>query len=145
MIKLTLLGNLGHDAIINNVNDSKVISFSVAINQNYTDSKTKEVVERTLWVQCSYWRNRDQSCKIAEYLQQGTKVYLEGVPFVSEYTDRNGEKRASLSMRVDFVEIASFKEKVDVETFPDVNVEQQAQNAIKNDLTKPPADDDLPF
>lgn len=107
MIKLQIIGNLGKDAEIRNVGDRKVISFSVAHSEKYTDGQGMKQV-RTTWVRCSYWTD---SVAVAPYLKKGTLVYAEGVPSVDAYTPNNGNQPVgSLELRVSRVELLVVKD-----------------------------------
>lgn len=96
MIKLLVIGNLGKDAIVNNVNGKNVINFSVAHTEKYKDAQGNQK-DRTVWVECAYWTDRTA---IAPYLKKGTQVYVEGNPDVRSYTTQDGKPGASLSLRI---------------------------------------------
>lgn len=134
MIKLQVIGNLGYNAVIQSIQNAKVINFSVANNETYTDDKG-EKRERTTWVQCSYWRREGQSVSVAEYLTSGTKVYVEGTPFLNEFKDRNGETKTSLSIRVDKLELLSQARNEPIPEIPQSNFEKEMVTT----------EDDLPF
>jgi Single-strand binding protein family len=57
MIKLQVIGNLGKDCIVKEVNGKNVINFSVAHTERYKDSQGNQK-ERTTWVECAYWTDR---------------------------------------------------------------------------------------
>ena len=82
MIKLTAIGNLGKDAMLNNVNGKNVINFTVAHTERYRDAQGNQK-DKTTWVDCAYWTERTG---IAPYLKKGTQVYVEGQPDVRTYT-----------------------------------------------------------
>ena len=96
MIKLMVIGNLGKDCIVNQVNGKNVINFSVAHTEKFKDSSGAQR-EKTTWVECAYWTDRTG---IAPYLKKGTQVYAEGTPEVRTYQTQDGKSGASLSMRV---------------------------------------------
>lgn len=96
MIKLQVIGNLGKDAIVNNVNGKNVINFNVAHTERYRDAQGNQK-DRTTWVECAYWTERTG---IAPYLKKGTQVYLEGTPDVRTYTTQDGRNGASLTVRI---------------------------------------------
>jgi single-strand DNA-binding protein len=50
MIKLQVIGNLGKDAVVNDVNGRKVINFSVAVTERYKDAQGAQK-DRTVWVE----------------------------------------------------------------------------------------------
>src|SRR5687767_10964925 len=96
MIKLQIVGNLGKDCIVNEVNGKKVINFSVAHTERYKDAQGNQQ-ERTTWVECAYWTER---VAVADYLKKGKMVYAEGAPSADPYMNKEGQAAATLRMRV---------------------------------------------
>jgi len=96
MIKLQVIGNLGKDAVVNNVNGKTVINFTVAHTEKYRDAQGQQV-DKTTWVDCSYWTDKTA---IAPYLKKGSQVFVEGVPDVRTYTTQDGRNGASLILRI---------------------------------------------
>jgi single-strand DNA-binding protein len=101
MIKLQIVGNLGKDCIVNEVNGKKVINFSVAHTEKYKDS-TGTPREKTTWVECAYWTDRTA---VAQYLTKGKMVYAEGAPDADAYTKKDGQPGATLRMRVQSIQL----------------------------------------
>jgi len=105
MIKLQVIGNLGKDAVVNNVNGKSVINFNVAHTERYKDAQGNQK-DRTTWVDCSYWTDRTA---VAPYLKKGTQVYVEGTPDVRSYTTADGRNGASLTLRIVSVQLLGAK------------------------------------
>ena len=103
MIKLTAIGHLGKDAVLNNVNAKNVINFSVCHTEKYKDAQGNQK-EKNTWVDCSYWTERTG---IAPYLKKGIQVYIEGQPEIRSYTSKDGTTGATLSLRVSSVQLLS--------------------------------------
>ncbi len=101
MIKLQVIGNLGKDAIVNNVNGKNVINFTVAHTERYKDAQGNQK-DRTTWVDCAYWTDRTA---VAPYLKKGTQVFVEGQPDVRTYTTQDGRNGASLTLRIASVQL----------------------------------------
>lgn len=101
MIKLQVIGNLGKDCVVNNVNGRSVINFSVAHTERYKDAQGNQK-DRTTWVECAYWTDRTA---ISPYLKKGQQVYVEGTPDVRTYTTQDGKQGASLQIRVSNVQL----------------------------------------
>lgn len=101
MIKLQIVGNLGRDGIVKDVNGKSVINFSVAHTERYRDS-TGNQKERTTWVDCSYWTDRTG---VAPYLKKGTLVYAEGIPTAEAFTTKDGAAGVALRLRVSNVQL----------------------------------------
>lgn len=105
MIKMQVIGHLGKDCTVNQVNGKNVINFTVAHTEKYKDSQGNQQ-EKTTWVDCAYWTDRTA---IAPYLQKGQQVFVEGNPEVRSFTRNDGTAGASLSMRVREVQLLGGK------------------------------------
>src|ERR687890_1320538 len=105
MIKMQVIGNLGKDCVVNQVNGKSVINFTVAHTEKYKDSQGNSQ-EKTTWVDCAYWTDRTA---IAPYLTKGTQVFAEGTPEVRSFQRNDGTAGASLSMRVREVQLLGGK------------------------------------
>lgn len=101
MIKLQVIGNLGKDCVVNNVNGKNVINFSVAHTEKFKDAQGAQK-DKTVWVECAYWTDRTG---IAPYLRKGTQVYAEGQPDIRNYTTKDGSTGTSLTLRVFSVQL----------------------------------------
>jgi single-strand DNA-binding protein len=96
MIKLQIIGNLGKDCIVKEINGKNVINFSVAHTEKFKDAQGNQK-ERTTWVECAYWTDRTA---VAQYLKRGKMVYVEGSPEADAYTNKENQPAATLRMRV---------------------------------------------
>lgn len=96
MIRLQVIGHLGKDGVVNNVNGKNVINFTVAHSEKYRDAQGVQK-DKTLWVDCAYWTEKTA---IAPYLKKGTQVYAEGVPDIKTYTTTDGRQGSTLSLRI---------------------------------------------
>jgi len=105
MIKLTAIGNLGKDAVMNTVSGKNVINFTVAHTEKFKDAQGNQK-DKTVWVDCAYWTEKTG---IAPYLKKGTQVYVEGQPDVRTYTTKEGVNGATLSLRVLSVQLLGSK------------------------------------
>lgn len=106
MIKLTAIGHIGRDAVLNQINGKSVINFTVAHSEKFKDAQGNQK-EKTTWVDCSYWTEKNG---IAPYLKKGTQVYVEGQPDVRSYTTKDGVHGATLSLRVSGVQLLGNKQ-----------------------------------
>lgn len=146
MIKLQIIGNVGKDATVNNVNGKNVINFSVAHTEKFKNAQGAETT-KTTWVECAYWTDRTG---IAPYLKKGTLVYTEGQPDVRMYTTAAGQPGASLSLRVSSIQLLGSKptgDNVNQTTYRDYSNNAPANAApstsAANEIQEPL--DDLPF
>ena len=101
MIKLQIVGNLGKDCIVKEVNGKNVINFSVAHTERYKDSQGNQK-ERTTWVECAYWTDKTA---VAQYLTRGKTVYAEGSPEADAYMNKDNQAAATLRMRVQNIQL----------------------------------------
>lgn len=150
MIKLQIIGNLGKDCIVNEVNGKTVINFSVAHTERYktADGNTNE---RTTWVECAYWTDRTA---VAQYLTKGKTVYAEGSPSADAYTNKEGKAAGTLRMRVQTVQLlgGNSSDSGSGSNYAAQGHQQsgggyQRESAMSNATTERAADipDDLPF
>ena len=97
--KVILLGNLGADPEIRNLNSGqKVASLSIATSQQWTDKNTNERREQTQWHRVSVYD--PNSASYAEsYLRKGSKVYIEGKLETRSWENDAGEKRYSTEIK----------------------------------------------
>lgn len=101
MIKLQVIGNLGKDCIVKEINGKNVINFSVAHSERYKDAQGNQK-ERTTWVECAYWTDKTA---VAQYLTKGKTVYAEGTPEADAYTNKDGNVSGTLRMRVQNIQL----------------------------------------
>ncbi|MDD4148697.1 MAG: single-stranded DNA-binding protein [Bacteroidales bacterium] len=94
-----LIGNLGADPIVKEVNKTKVANFSIAVNDNYKPKDSKEFVEKTLWFNVVAWDRIAE--KIEKKCSKGTEVIINGKLENKSYTDKEGVKRIVTEVRVD--------------------------------------------
>jgi single-strand DNA-binding protein len=136
MIKLQIVGNLGRDGVVREVNGKNVINFSVAHTERFRDASGNQQ-ERTTWVDCSYWTDR---VAVAPYLKKGTLVYAEGTPTAEAYTGRDGNNGVALRLRVSSVQLLGSAPRAEngVTAEPGGTQEYASQNGAE-------VSDDLPF
>ena len=145
MIKLQVIGNLGKDCIVKEINGKNVINFSVAHSERYKDAQGNQK-ERTTWVECAYWTDKTA---VAQYLTKGRTVFAEGSPEADAYTNKEGQAAATLRMRVQTVQLLGGNSEnqgantgnVSHATAPPTTVQPVVRTAPDN----VPATDDLPF
>jgi single-strand DNA-binding protein len=100
MNSLTIAGQLGKDAEVRYLaNGDPVASFSIA------DSQGKD--KPTIWWRCSLWGKRAES--LAPYLTKGQAVTVSGNVTEREYTDKEGQNRKAMEVRVNDVALQGGK------------------------------------
>lgn len=146
---MTIIGNLGRDAEIREVNGTRVITFSVAHSEKYRDRNTNLMSERTTWIRCSFWRDPDK-VGVAQYLKKGKMVLVEGVPSVNVYVNNQGQPAGSLECRVTELRLLGGGSSEPMSTTPMPAAATPAQPTSSNYPAVPPpepdfVEDDLPF
>lgn len=93
--QLTIIGTLGKDVEIKQVNEKPLAVFEVAVNTGYYDKKTSAWVERVTWYKCTYWKEIN-----ADRFKKGAMIYLEGEPKISAYINKELEPAVDNAMNV---------------------------------------------
>ena len=90
--KVILVGNLGAKPEVKYASNGNAISnLSVATSESWTDKSTGQKQERTEWHRVSLF---GKLAEIAgQYLDKGSKVYVEGKLQTRKYTDKDGIER----------------------------------------------------
>ena len=108
MIKMQIIGHLGQDSQVNNVNGKNVINFSVAYSEKFKNQQGEDT-ERTTWVSCAYWTDK---LNVSNYLKKGTLVYTEGKPEAKSYqNNKTNENVPQLHCRVSTIQLLSSSNK----------------------------------
>jgi single-strand DNA-binding protein len=128
MKQLTIIGNIGFDAVIKEYNGQKFIEFSVAVNERYKKADGTQV-ETTDWINCTY-----RNLGLAPYLKKGDKILVQGKMSVNVYQAKDKTHRAGINLNAFNVQLLSSK-KDDSE-----NGNTTPAPAAANDVA-----DDLPF
>ncbi len=105
MIEFFMIGNLGADAVENEVNSRKIINFAVCHSETW---KKRNVEEKKYWVDCAFFTDNPE---LVSMLTKGTQVYVKGTPEVKVHVKQNGDPIAVQYLRVSKVEILSKKKK----------------------------------
>lgn len=101
MQKITLIGRLGRDAAIREIQDGgKVVSFTVACNGRYRG------VEKTSWYDVSTF-NYERYKNMVQYLTKGSSVVVVGELDADIDEGRDGVKRCRRSVTADSIEFNS--------------------------------------
>ena len=128
MIKMTVIGNIGADAVQRETNGRKYTTFNVAVSSKYKNQDGTET-ERTTWISCA----RDGQSPIDQWLKRGRQVYVEGTPSVSMFTDNQGHPNCNLKLAVHRIELLGGRD------------ESQQQNQQQQTLTPQAGQDGVPF
>lgn len=129
MNSITVAGQLGKDAEVKYLNSGDpVCSFSVADSQGRDKS--------TIWWNCSLFGKRAEA--LAPYLTKGQSVTVVGSVSEREYTDKNGNHRKSMDVRVNEIALQGGRK----ESQDDRN---NHENEQKSHTGAGMQEDDIPF
>jgi single-strand DNA-binding protein len=91
--KVILVGNLGRDPEIRNLQDgTKVANLSVATSESWRDKTTGERREKTEWHRVVIFNDRLTDV-VEKYLKKGSKIYVEGALQTRKWTDQSGVEK----------------------------------------------------
>jgi single-strand DNA-binding protein len=139
MLKMQVIGHLGKDADVNQVNGKTVINFNIAHSEKFRDAQGNQK-DKTTWVSAAWWTDKTG---IAPYLKKGTQVYADGQPEVRMYPKNDGTTGVNLILRVFSVQLLASpagQTQTHQEPSRTVQPQQQAPSAYFPDHI-----DDLPF
>ena len=103
-----LIGFLGGDPEVRYTpSGTAIATISVATSESWKDKQTGEQKERTEWHRCETWGKLAEVCK--EYLNKGSKVYLEGSLRTDKWTDKAGIERYTTKIRFDNMQMLDSK------------------------------------
>ncbi|HAO22962.1 MAG: hypothetical protein BWK80_38700 [Desulfobacteraceae bacterium IS3] len=106
LCKAVLIGHLGRDPEVRYTPDGlAVANFSLAASEKV---KIKgEFQEKTEWFKITAFGKLGEIC--GQYLSKGRQVYVEGRLQSSEYTDKEGNKRFSLEVVANTIQMLDSK------------------------------------
>jgi single-strand DNA-binding protein len=124
---ITVAGTLGKDAEVKYLaNGDAIANFSVA------DSQGRD--KPTIWWNCGLYGKRAES--LSQYLLKGQAVTVTGSVSEREWTDKEGNKRKSMDVRVNDVALQGGRKNEEPQ-----QERRQAPAPQQMDMS----DDDLPF
>jgi single-strand DNA-binding protein len=128
MNNITVAGTLGKDAEVKYLaNGDAICNFSVA------DSQGRE--KPTIWWNCGLYGKRAES--LSQYLTKGQAVTVTGSVSEREWTDKEGNKRKSMDVRVNDVALQGGRK--------DAEPQQERRQAPKPAPVLFEDDSNLPF
>lgn len=98
--KVILVGRLGADPEVKQVNDTTVARLSVATTEYWTD-KSGQKQTRTEWHRVVVWGRQADNC--GKYLKKGAMATIEGKIQTRSWEDPQGGKRYATEIKADSV------------------------------------------
>lgn len=140
MNEYKVIGRLGNDPEVRHLeNGSRVATFSLATNEDYTDKEGNRV-KRTEWHNIVAWNNRADVCE--KYLKKGSQAYFSGKHATRMY-EVDGVKKYVSELLVNHMELLGSSGNSSGGGYTPQNVDQQHKST-----EVPPGHteiDDLPF
>ncbi len=99
MNSVKLIGNVGREINVREFEGGRVVTFSLATDESYTN-KNKEEVKNTAWHSIVAWGQLAQQCETI--LEKGKSVSVEGKLNYRQYVNKE-------NLTVKVVEIVAFK------------------------------------
>ena len=139
MNKVVLIGNVGNDPELKQLNDKNCVcrmslATSKKISQkneglnNGTSGVQDEKKEITQWHQVVFWNEKAKL--VQQYVKKGAKIYVEGELTYNKWEDTSGVKREKAEIIVSNVIFLNQKKEdapVNTDTMP------ESSNAVSND------------
>lgn len=127
MNNITIAGSLGKDAEVKYLsNGDAICNFSVA------DSQGRD--KPTIWWNCGLYGKRAES--LSQYLTKGQAVTVSGSVSEREWTDKEGNKRKSMDVRVNDIALQGGRRDAEPQ-----QERRQPQKPAQQDMD----DSDIPF
>ena len=109
-----------------------IVSFKGPVDAGFGQNKT------TSWIKFNLWGKRGES--LTQYLKDKTQVCVSGELANREYTDKDGQKRYSLEVRVSELTLLGGKPEGRQQAEPQRQSPRQTQQSSEFDM-----DDSIPF
>jgi single-strand DNA-binding protein len=153
MQKAMIIGNLGKDAEVKEVNGSQFVSFTIA-DTNKRKTAAGEIVESTTWYDCTM-----NKTNVFPYLKKGQQVMIIGRIYANAYISKQdehlGEAMAKMKFAVQELQLLGGVKNDNQQPAPAQQPVAQypyAQQAVQQPQAQqatmempPDGDDDLPF
>lgn len=140
--KVILIGNLGAKPEIKySSNGNAITNLSVATSDTWTDKNSGEKQERTEWHRVSvFGKLAEIAC---QYLNKGSKVYIEGKLQTRKWQDQNKQDRYTTEIVISgFNGTLQMLDRINADNTEQVNEEDNASN-LEEEKIIPVAEDDL--
>ncbi len=129
MLKAEVIGNLGHDASVRQINGKDYVCFDVAHGEKVNGER------KTVWISVLWSGNGGN---LLQHMRKGATVFVRGDLTAKTYTGRDGQTSVSMSVMAREIQMCQFVERgqqpANTQTVP-----QPSPMAASG------ADDDLPF
>lgn len=147
--KVILIGHLGAKPDIRYTrNNEAIANLSIATSETWKDKRTGEPREQTEWHRCVAYRRLAEIC--GEYLDKGSKVYIEGRLQTRKWAGQDGVERYTTEVIVADLQMLDARPQQSQQVQPQQSKKPvsgtNVQQPNPQQSTPPPDfDDDIPF
>lgn len=99
--RIMLIGRLGADPELRDTDAGKVLTFSLATTEKWTDREGTPR-EKTEWHRVAFWKQKAAE-QLARMLFKGGRAFVEGTLRTREFRDRDGNKRTTTEVHADYI------------------------------------------
>lgn len=135
--KVILLGRVGKDVEVKDINGAKCATFTLATSEKYKD-RNGEVKELTEWHNIVAWRATADICE--KFVHKGDQLFVEGRIKYRSWENDRGEKRYATDIFADKVELLGKPQPTQQTSAPQARVQSTPLPSAGE-----PQDDDMPF
>lgn len=97
--QVQIIGRLGQDPEVREVQGNLVANFSIATTEKWKDKNSGEPMEHTEWHRVAVWGRLAEI--VEQYVFKGSLIYISGKLKTSKYTDANGVEKYSTTIDAD--------------------------------------------
>lgn len=142
--KAIILGNVGNAPEVHKANSGATITvMSVATSEKWKDKQTGQMQERTEWHRVKFFGKLADV--VAQYVQKGSKVFVEGKINTEKYQAADGSDRYSTCIIGQSIEFLDAKGDSGAAGGSYQNKHSQAQQQGNQSPPADDFDDDIPF
>ena len=144
--KVILIGNLGNDPEIKATQSgSQLANFSVATSETWKDKNTGERQEKTEWHKVVMFGRQAEVA--GQYLQKGSKVFIEGKLSTRKWEDKSGNTRYTTEIVGSYMQMLGEKSQQPPQTDgrPVIANFDNAAPSARDAGVEMDFDDDIPF
>ena len=137
-----LLGRVGKDVEVKDVNGTKCAIFTLATTEKYKD-RNGEYQENTQWHNIVAWRQTADICE--KFVKKGDQLFLIGKLTYRSWDGPSGEKKHITEIVVERVELLGSKNTAPVQPSAPQTQQRPQYKITPLPAAGDPEDDDLPF
>lgn len=145
--KVILIGNLGNNPETKATKSgSTVTNISVATSESWKDKQSGEKQERTEWHRVVFHGRLAEIA--AQYLQTGSKVYLEGSLRTNKWVDKEGKNRYTteiVAAQMQMLDSRHSAPQQQPQQQPQVQQQPESQQQAQRTQDERDFSDDIPF